>query len=93
MARSYLPKSHRWSRRQVSIDGRIFFHRHCEACLRDFVMTQQDGIWRAVHLGALQFDFLDDETNRRWTTEECSGHPLHGEANSERIERSGLNRV
>ena len=82
MARSYLPNSHSWSRRQVTLDGHIFFHRHCEACLRDFAMTQADGIWRAVHLGTLQFDFLDHETNRRWTTEECPGHRLRGEANT-----------
>jgi hypothetical protein len=91
MARSYLPNSHSWSHRQVSIDGHIFFHRHCEVCLRDFAMTQRDGLWRAVHQGALRFDFLDDETNHRWTTEECPGRP-HAKANGQRTQPS-LRRV
>jgi hypothetical protein len=45
--------------------------------------------WRAVHVGVLSLDFLDDETTERWVSEDCPGRPLPGEQNSERIRAGG----
>jgi hypothetical protein len=89
MARFHVSTSHRWSRRQVQIDGRTFFHRQCLVCRRDFARPSDDGEWRAVHVGVLSLDFLDDETTRRWVSEDCPGRQLPGEQNSERIQLGG----
>ena len=43
-----------------------------------------NGEWRAVHVGVLSFDFLNDETAQRWVSEDSPGRPLSGEANDER---------
>jgi len=47
--------------------------------------AQAEG-WRAVHVGLLDFDFLDQETGRRWLSEECPGQQLPEEVNDRRIE-------
>ena len=89
MGRYHLSTTHLWAEQQVSIRGRTFFHRQCQVCDRDFVRSLDDGEWRAVHVGALSLDFLDDETTQRWVSEDCPGRPLPGEANSERIKPEG----
>ena len=89
MARFRGSSNHRWSRRQVQIDGRTFFHRQCLVCRREIAKPSDDAEWRAVHLGVLEFDLLDEGTTRRWVSEDCPGRPLPGEQNSERIQPGG----
>lgn len=86
MARFHLSTTHLWSEQQVSINRRTFFHRQCQICDRDFARSRDDGEWRAVHVGVLSLDFLDDETTKRWVSEDCPGRPLPGEGNCERIQ-------
>jgi len=78
MGRYHLSTTHLWAEQQVSIRGRTFFHRQCQVCDRDFVRSLDDGEWRAVHVGVLSLDFLDDETTQRWVSEDCPGSPLQG---------------
>jgi hypothetical protein len=47
------------------------------------------GGWRAVHVGVLKFDFLNEQTTRHWVSEDCPGRSLPGEENSERIPPRG----
>jgi hypothetical protein len=89
MARFHLSTTHLWSEQQTSIDGRTFVHRQCRVCSRDFVRSLEDGEWRAVHVGVLKFDFLDEETSGRWVSEDCHGRVFPGEENNERIQRGG----
>src|SRR5262245_19485861 len=85
MARYHLSNTHLWSEQQVSIKGRTFFHRRCQICGRDFARALDEGEWRAVHVGLLVFDFLDEVTTQRWVSEDCPGRPLPGEADYEHI--------
>jgi hypothetical protein len=85
MAQYDLSTTHRWSEQKVSIKGRPFLHRRCQICERDFARPLVEKKWQAVHVGVLSLDFLDDEITQRWVSEDCPGHPLSGEANSERI--------
>jgi hypothetical protein len=89
LARFHLSTTHLWSEQQVSINGRTFFHRQCQICDRDFARSRDDGEWRAVHIGVLSLDFLDDKTTKRWVSEDCPGRPLPEEANSARIQPRG----
>jgi hypothetical protein len=89
MAQFRVSTNHRWLRRQVQIGGRTFFHRQCLVCRRDFARASDDAEWRAVHVGVLAFDLLEEETTRRWVSEDCPGRPLPGEQNSERIPPGG----
>jgi hypothetical protein len=90
MGRYHLSTTHLWSEQQVIIDHRTFFHRQCQICDRDFVRALDEGEWRAVHVGGLRFDFLNEETTRRWVSEDCPGHPLPGEENHGLIRAGGL---
>jgi hypothetical protein len=56
---------------------------------RDFARLLNEGEWRAVHLGVLKFNLLNEETNRRWVSEDCPGKRLPGEGNDERIKPGG----
>jgi len=78
MGRYHLSTAHLWSEQQVTIDHRTFFHRQCQICDGDFVRALGEGEWRAVHVGGLRFDFLNEETTRRWVSEDCPGRPLQG---------------
>jgi excisionase family DNA binding protein len=89
MARFRVSTNHRWLRRQVQIDGRTSFHRQCLVCRRDFARASDDAEWRAVHVGDLEFDLLNEETTRRWVSEDCPGRPLPGEENCRRIQPGG----
>ena len=89
MGRYHLSTTHLWAEQQVSIDGRTYLHRQCRVCGRDFVRYLNDGEWLTVHLGFLKFDFLDEETTRRWVSEECPARRLPGEENSARIQPKG----
>ena len=80
-----LLRNHKWIQNQITIGDRTFFHRQCEICRRDLAMLVDDGKWRAVHIGALDFDFLDDNTTRRWTREDCPGVELPQDANHRRM--------
>src|SRR5262249_25763574 len=86
MAQYHLSTTHLWSEQRVSIKGRPFFHRRCQICERDFARPLVEEEWRAVHVGVLSLDFLDDETTQRWVSEDCPGRPLPEEANSRRIQ-------
>jgi hypothetical protein len=89
MALQNLSDSHKWSRQQVRLNGVTYTHWQCLTCRRDFVRPSMDGgEWRAVHVGGLGFDYLDEDTTRRWVSEECSGRQLPGEENDARIRRS-----
>ena len=89
MGRYHLSTAHLWSEQQVTIDHRTFFHRQCQICDGDFVRALGEGEWRAVHVGGLRFDFLNEETTRRWVSEDCPGRPLQGEENHERVQPGG----
>jgi uncharacterized cysteine cluster protein YcgN (CxxCxxCC family) len=89
MARYHLSTTHLWSEEQVTIDRRTFFHRQCQVCGRDFARSLDDGEWRAVYVGGLRCDFLNDETTRRWVSEDCPGKRLPGEGNGDRIQPGG----
>ena len=67
---------HDWRERTVWISGRLFLHRKCQVCGRDFVASQEEPRWRAVHVGLTQFDFLDDEITEQWMSEKCPGEVL-----------------
>src|SRR5215813_14361489 len=88
MARFRGSTNHRWSRRQLQIDGRIFFHRQCLVCRRDFARASDDAKWRAVHVGVLEFDLLEEETTRRWSLRTAPDAYCRA-TNSERIQRGG----
>ena len=89
MGRYHLSTTHLWSEQQVTIDHRTFFHRQCQICGRDFVRSLNEGEWRAVHVGVLKFDFLNEETTRCWVSDDCPGRRLPGEGNDERIQPIG----
>jgi hypothetical protein len=76
-----LANSHQWVRRRVSVNGKLFYHRQCSVCRRDFVMAADTGYWKSAHIGLLGFDFLNEETDRSWLSEECPGRPLAAEIN------------
>jgi hypothetical protein len=86
MARLYTSTTHDWSEQEVKIEGRTFFHRHCQICMRDFARSSCNEEWRAVHVGLLKFDLLDEETSRRWVSEDCPRRPLPGEQNDRRMQ-------
>ena len=86
MAQDHLSTTHEWSEQQVSIFGRTFFHRQCQICGRDFARSLNEGEWRAVHVGVLEFHLLDKETTRRWVSEDCPGRRL---PDDERIHPGG----
>jgi hypothetical protein len=77
--------NHHWMRRKLTIKGKTVFHRQCLVCGRDFIIDCPAEGWRAVHVGLLDFDFLDEETNRRWIFEDCPGRQLPEEANDRRV--------
>ena len=85
MSEINLLRSHKWIQNQIRIGDRIFFHRQCQVCGRDLAMLVDEGEWRAVHIGAIDFDFLDDETTKRWNWEECPGIELPQDANHQRM--------
>jgi hypothetical protein len=86
MAQYHLSTTHEWSEQQVSIFGRTFFHRQCQICGRDFARSLNEGEWRAVHVGVIEFHLLDKETTRRWVSEDCPGRRL---PDDERIHPGG----
>jgi hypothetical protein len=77
--------NHHWVRRKVQIEGKTVFHRQCIAFRRDFVFDCDVGCWRAVHVGLLGFDLLDEEISRYWLSEECPGQQLPEEINDRRM--------
>lgn len=85
----HLADSHDWHRRNVVVNGNPVFHRQCRTCRRDFVMAADAGCWRAVHIGLLRFDFLDEETNRRWVSEDCPGWQIAEDINDPPSAESG----
>jgi hypothetical protein len=89
VARFRVSTNHRWLRRRVQIDSHIFSHRQRLVCRRDFVRGSDDAEWRAVHVGVLEFDLLDEETTRRLVSEDCPGRPLPREENCARIQPAG----
>jgi hypothetical protein len=89
MSRDLVSNNHLWSEQKVSIKGRPFLHRRCQVCERDFARAVVEREWRAVHVGVLSLDFLDDETTQRWVSEDCPGRPLPGEQNCKRIQPGG----
>ncbi len=76
--------SHHWISREVEVEGEMLSHQQCAACRRDFVWDGDAGRWRAVHIALLRFDFLDEETSRRWGSEECPGRQLPEDINDRR---------
>jgi hypothetical protein len=83
---SDLSTTHRWWKREVQIDHRTILHWHCKICGRDFTRPRTDSEWKAVHVGGLNFDLLDEETTQRWVSQDCPGRRLAGEANHERVQ-------
>jgi hypothetical protein len=61
--------------RKAMVAGEAYKQQRCErspARFRDNTGTSE---WTGVHVGLLGFILLDDETNRRWLSEECPGAP------------------
>ena len=87
MGRHTLSDGHKWRVHEVRLDGQTFVHRQCLVCRRDLVIPPGGGEWKAVHLGGITFDFLDDEITQRWAAESCPGMMLAHEANSQRMLR------
>jgi hypothetical protein len=59
---------------EVKVVGQTYKQRRCERCRRNFVIPPGGREWRAVYVGVFEFTLLDDETNRRWLSEQCPGH-------------------
>jgi len=76
---------HMWRVRELRLSGQTYLHRHCLRCQRDLVLQRHSTEWKAVHVGAFRFDYLDYETSSRWLREDCPGEILAGEANRDRI--------
>jgi hypothetical protein len=82
-------ESHEFVSREVNLEGRLFVHRNCRICGRDFVKQSGGPDWRATHLGMFRFNLLDELTNRRWLFDECPGKQLKAEENDVRTEQEG----
>ena len=78
-------RGHMWRVRELRLGEETYLHRHCLNCQRDLVLHRSTTAWKAVHLGAFRFDYLDEETSLRWLTEDCPGETLAGEANRDRV--------
>lgn len=89
MANDRLPDGHDWSHREVRIEGKLFSHRHCKDCGRDFVMQSSLGQWTAVHVSIFGFATLADSINMRWLSQICPGHRLPEDRNEFRVPKSG----
>jgi hypothetical protein len=76
---------HEWTIRDLIVSDVRYFHRQCRKCRRDLAMTVEENCWHAVHVGLLQFDYLNEETTTRWIAEQCPGYPLPDEANEIRL--------
>lgn len=83
MARVHLP--HHWAHRRVEVKGKTIFHRQCITCRRDFVWDSNGAGWRAVHVGLLDFNFLDEKSSQGWLSEDCPGRELPEEINDRRV--------
>jgi hypothetical protein len=84
--------NHHWIRRTVQLGSRTVFHRQRVACGRDLVIDGQSEVWRAVHVGLLDFDFLDDETSGVgcWSTAQGGKSPRRSTTGvSNRTTRTG----
>jgi hypothetical protein len=84
---AHISFNHHWIRRKLELGDGTIFHRQCSACGRDFIMNAESGGWRAVHVGLFGFDLLDEQTSRRWLSEECPGQQLPQEINDRRMHR------
>jgi hypothetical protein len=89
MANDRLPEGHDWSHREVRIEGKIFSHRHCKNCGRDFVMQPLVAQWSAVRVSLFGFATLDDGINLRWLSQVCPGHRLPEDRNEIRVPKAG----
>ena len=85
MSRYHLSLTHLWSEQEVRIEWVTCFRRRCQLCERDFVRSLENGEWRAVHVGIIKFDFLEEPTTHRWVSQDCPGQKLPGEGNEERM--------
>ena len=76
---------HLWRVRELRLEKETYLHRHCLRCGRDLVLHKNSTEWKAVHVGAFRFDYLDEQTSLKWRTDHCPGETLAGEANKERF--------
>jgi hypothetical protein len=83
-----LGSGHDWRERKVWLSGKLFLHLKCHTCRRGFVASQQEPRWRAVHVGLIQFEFLDDEITEQWMSEKCPGEVLRHDGKSPKVRSS-----
>jgi hypothetical protein len=58
---------------EVMLNSKPFILYRCSRCGREFAREPGQSNWKAVYVGALRVDFLDDELSRRWVSEPCPG--------------------
>ena len=75
---------HLWNVRELRLGEETYLHRKCLRCQRDLVLQWGSSEWRAVHVCAFRFDYLDEQTSSQWRTDDCPGKTLPGEANRDR---------
>jgi hypothetical protein len=73
--------SHNGDIRKVQLADRSYLHFRCRNCQRDFATEAEPAEWKAAHIGIFRFNFLDELTTKRWTSERCLGQPLLAEVN------------
>jgi hypothetical protein len=85
MTKDAVAHGHMWRVRELRMGEETYLHRHCLYCQRDLVLHRRSTEWKAAHLGAFRFDYLDEETSFRWLIEDCPGKTVAGEANRDRV--------
>ena len=76
MKKDAVAHGHLWRVRELRVDEETYLHRHCLHCQRDLILHRRSTEWKAAHLGAFRFDYLDEETSLRWLIEDCPGKAL-----------------
>jgi hypothetical protein len=71
---------HHWMIRDLELDPGVLLMLHqCRRCGRNFVMEPQTGDQYAVHVGAIRFNRLSEETTSRWVAASCPGERLESD--------------
>jgi hypothetical protein len=71
---------HHWTIRDLELDPGVLLMLHqCRRCGRNFVMEPRTGDQYAVHVGAMRFNRLSEETTSRWVAASCPGERLESD--------------
>ena len=68
--------SHEWKTRSLKLGGVPLTQHICAKCGRNFVDEAATGVRYAVHVGAMRFNRLSDETTAQWLFDDCPGERL-----------------